>query len=319
MLSIIIVNWNAGQQLVDAVTSIAQYQHNLVLSVVIVDNASTDDSLARVEALKGLRFKLKIIRNAENRGFGAACNQGAALSRSEYLLFLNPDARLFENSLSIPLAFMKRPENVDVGIAGIQLVDENNKITRSCSRFPTVGTILAQALGINRLPSLRHLSQAMSEWGHDSTQQVDQVMGAFFLIRNSAFVFLNGFDERFFVYFEEVDLSLRAKQRGWSSVYLAQAQAYHKGGGVSEQVKAHRLYYSICSRIHYSFKHFNRIEAWTVSFITLIIEPITRLIRGVVRVSPGEVLDTARGYIMFWKDVPRIFIKIHHLKVKDQI
>ena len=65
MLSIIVVNWNAGQQLADAVTSIAQYHHNLVSSVIIVDNASTDDSLARVEALTGLRFQLKIIRNSE--------------------------------------------------------------------------------------------------------------------------------------------------------------------------------------------------------------------------------------------------------------
>ena len=312
MLSIIVVNWNAGQQLADAVTSIAQYHHNLVSSVIIVDNASTDDSLARVEALTGLSFQLKIIRNAENRGFGAACNQGAVLASSEYLLFLNPDTRLFEYSLSVPLAFMQRPENVGVGIIGIQLVDENNHIARSCSRFPTVGIFVARALGINRLPGLRHLSQAMIEWEHTSTRQVDQVIGAFFLMRHSVFESLDGFDERFFVYFEEVDISLRAKQRGWRSVYLAQALAYHKGGGVSEQVKAHRLFYSLRSRILYAFKHFNRIEAWTVSFITLIIEPLTRLMRGVVRRLPGEVSDTARGFVMLWKDMPRILMKIKH-------
>ena len=309
-LSIIVVNWNAGQQLADAVTSIGKYHHNLVSSVIIVDNASTDDSLARVEALTGLRFELKIIRNAENRGFGAACNQGAVLASNDYLLFLNPDTRLFEHSLSVPLAFMQCSENVDVGIVGIQLVDENNHIARSCSRFPTIGTVLAHTLGLNRLPSLRHLSHAMTEWEHNCTRQVDQVMGAFFLIRHSVFVLLDRFDERFFVYFEEVDLSLRAKQRGWRSVYLAQAQAYHKGGGVSEQVKAHRLFYSLRSRILYAFKHFNFIAAWTVSFITLIIEPMTRLIRGLVRRSPGEVSDTARGFAMLWKDAPRIFFKI---------
>lgn len=152
----------------------------------------------------------------------------------------------------------------------------------------------------------------MTEWEHTCTRQVDQVMGAFFLIRHSVFVLLDRFDERFFVYFEEVDLSLRAKQQGWRSVYLAEAQAYHKGGGVSEQVKAHRLFYSLRSRILYAFKHFNRIAAWTVSFITLVIEPMTRLIRGLVRRSPGEVSDTARGFAMLWKDAPRIFMKIQH-------
>jgi len=79
--------------------------------VIIVDNASTDDSLAQVEALQNLPFQLQIVRNASNRGFGAACNQGATLVISEYLLFLNPDTRLFEDSLIKPIDFMLQPNN----------------------------------------------------------------------------------------------------------------------------------------------------------------------------------------------------------------
>lgn len=306
-VSIIIVNWNAGNQLVEVVNSIALYHAGLVASVVIVDNASTDNSLALVEKrATDYPFSLNIIRNQENRGFGAACNQGAALATGEYVLFLNPDTSLFANSLSVPLAFMRRPENAEVGIVGIQLVDENNHIARSCSRFPSVGAFVAHALGINRLPGLRHLSQAMTEWGHTSTRQVDQVIGAFFLMRHSVFASLGGFDERFFVYFEEVDLSLRAKRQGWRSIYFAQARAYHKGGGVSEQVKAHRIFYSLRSRILYSFKHFNRAEAWAVCFATLAIEPGPRLVRGLFRCSGKELVDTVRGFVMLWRDVPGI-------------
>ena len=129
-IAIVIVNWNSGYQLLECISSIGlARQVDFVLSeVVIVDNNSSDNSIARVKAVTDLPFQLKIISNSENNGFGAACNQGAAAASGDFLLFLNPDTRLFEDSLSVPLAFMQRTENVDVGITGIQLIDENNHV-----------------------------------------------------------------------------------------------------------------------------------------------------------------------------------------------
>src|SRR5512138_792777 len=120
--------------------------------------------------MPNLPFQLQIVRNASNRGFGAACNQGAAFARSEYILFLNPDTRLFENSLSAPIGYMQDAANSEVGIVGIQLIDEQNHIARSCARFPTLGVFLAQATGLNRLPRLRHLNTHMVDWAHDQTR-----------------------------------------------------------------------------------------------------------------------------------------------------
>lgn len=308
-LNIVIVNWNAGLQLVDVVDSVVQYHHGLVESVIIVDNASTDDSLTHMNALSDLPFPVHIIRNTENRGFSGACNQGADKAKSGYLLFLNPDTRLFENSLSVPLAFMQRSENVDVGIVGIQLVDENNHVAQSCSRFPALKFFFAQALGINRLPGLRHLTQSMAEWAHDITQDVDQLMGAFFLVRRPLFDSLGGFDERFFVYFEEVDFSLRARQAGYRSVYLTNAQAFHAGGGTSHQVKAHRLFYSLRSRLLYGFKHFSSWQAWGLVLITLGIEPITRTFFAFVRSGLVGVQNTWRAYGMLLGDFRNILEK----------
>ena len=307
--SLVLVNWNAGSQLAEAVTSIAQHHHSLVSSVIIVDNVSVDDSLARVKALTGLPFQLHIIRNSENRGFGAACNQGAALAQSDYLLFLNPDTRLFEHSLSVPLAFMQRPENADVGIVGIQLVDEHNHIARSCARFPSLGIFLAQVFGVNRLPWLRHLTQFMVEWSHDTTQQVNQVMGAFFLIRRSLFDSLGGFDERFFVYLEEVDLSLCAYEAGWRTIYLAEAQAFHAGGGTSRSVKAHRLFYFLRSRLLYGFKHFTLWQAWTLLGVTLLLEPASRSVFSLQRGGMQDMCNTWNAYGMLYKDLPSILNK----------
>jgi len=128
----------------------------LVASVEIVDNASTDTSLALVEKrATDMPFPMLIIRNVENRGFGAACNQGAAQAIVEYLLFLNPDTIIFANSLPVPLAFMELPENAEVGVVGIQFVDENISIARSCSRFPSLGIFFLMSWVLIVYPVLR--------------------------------------------------------------------------------------------------------------------------------------------------------------------
>jgi GT2 family glycosyltransferase len=296
LLSIVIVNWNSGGQLLDVIDSIVLHHSELLVTVIIIDNASSDDSLNQIINLKNLPFNLQIIRNVDNKGFGAACNQGAALVTSEYLLFLNPDTKLFEQSLSIPIAYMQDPENGDVGIVGIQLLDEKNRIGRSCARFPTLKIFSAHALGISRLPSLSYLNVLMTEWSHDETQVVDHVIGAFFLIRRNIFKSLGGFDERFFVYLEDLDLSLRVRRAGYLCVYLAEAQAYHIGGGTSRQVKARRLFYSLHSRLLYGFKHFSSLDAWCLLFVTLAIEPWTRLALALFKTSWRDAQHTLKAY-----------------------
>jgi GT2 family glycosyltransferase len=305
-LDIILVNWNSGSRLTEAIASIAQHHDGLVSSVIVVDNASADDSLAYVGSLSDLPFPLHILRNPANRGFAAACNQGAALAGSEYLLFLNPDTRLFSDSLSAPLAFMRRPENAGVGIVGIRLIDEHDRVARSCARFPSLGIFMAQSMGLNRLPGLRHLNTHMSDWAHDGTAVVDHVIGAYYFIRRSLFESLGGFDERFFVYLEDLDLSLRARRAGWRSVYLADAQAFHAGGGTSYQVRPHRLYYSLRSRLYYGFKHFSALEAWILLGATLILEPVFRSVFSLVREGGQGVRDTWKGYAMLYKDMNNI-------------
>lgn len=307
-LSIVIVNWNAGSQLFESVSSIIQHHNGLVSSVIIVDNASTDDSLAQVETLKELPFQLQFIRNSDNRGFGAACNQGAALASTEYLLFLNPDTRLFGSSLTVPLAYMQASKNQDVGVVGIQLLDEQNSISRSCARFPTLGIFIAQALGFNRLPGLHHINMHMADWPHNETRTVDHVIGAFYLMRRSVFDSLGGFDERFFVYLEDLDLSLCVRNAGYGCVYLADAQAFHAGGGTSRNVKARRLFYSLHSRLHYGFKHFSATKAWCLLFVTLAIEPVTRLTLALIKGSLSDAFHTIQAYGLLLQSLTEVLL-----------
>jgi len=290
MVDVVIVNWNAGQQLQEAVESVLACGAPHVSQVVIVDNGSGDGSADFAEQIPGVR----LIRSAENLGFGKACNLGAAQLTGEYVLFLNPDARLFPEALEKALEFMGRKENARVGICGVQLVEEDGSIARSCARFPSLTSFLADATGLSRLiPSLGHF---MVEWDHASTRLVDQVIGAFFLVRRPLFERLGGFDERFFVYFEEVDFSYRARQLGLASAYLADARAFHAGGGTSRQVKATRLFYILRSRILYVFKHFNPLAASAVLLSTLSLELGSRCLWGVVKGGAGALRETLAGY-----------------------
>lgn len=308
-LSIVIVNWNAGLLLRDCVRSIeeAGRQGFEFDRVVIVDNCSTDGSL---DGLASATLPLKVIRNTENKGFAAACNQGAQGSRADYLLFLNPDTRLFADSLSAPLAFMEAAQNQSVGICGIQLIDEHEEVSRSCARFPAPGMFFAKIFGLDRLLPKFFRSHFMVEWGHGENREVDHVIGAFFLLRRRLFEQLNGFDERFFVYLEDLDLSLRARKLGWTSYYLADARAYHKGGGTSGQIKARRLFYSLRSRILYGYKHFPPTQAALLLLSTLCFEPLTRLTFNLLQGAFKSASETISGYLMLYRALPGIMTAV---------
>lgn len=304
-IDIVIVNWNSGVQLAECLESIRQFGEDYVGRVVVVDNGSTDGSFE----VNGAGLTFELIRTKENLGFSRACNLGAEQCTAPYLLFLNPDARLMAGSLQTALVFMNNEKSERIGICGIRLIDEFGATQRNCARFPSWRTYFGLATMLKNISPRLFPPHFLQEFDHMTSRTVDQVIGAFFLVRHNLFQELGGFDERFFVYFEELDFSLRARQAGWTTWYLAEAVAFHKGGGVSEQVKAHRLFYSLRSRILYAFKHFSRTQAWSVVGVTLLIESVSRLARGVLHGSGQELRDTARGYGMLLADLQNIIRK----------
>lgn len=279
MVTVVIVNWNAGPQLRACVDSVLAGAGGLVAECVVVDNGSRDGSAEGLAGAPGVR----VVRAGRNLGFGRACNLGARAARGEYLLFLNPDARLYPETLPAVLAHFGGADGARFGVCGVQLVDETGRVARSCSRLPTLGRLLAQAVGLDRLaPSLRCF---MTEWDHADTREVEQVIGAFYLVRRSLFEQLDGFDERFFVYFEEVDFALRARRAGWPSLYFAGARAFHAGGGTTAQAKARRLFYHQRSRWQYARKHLTAPGAAAVLALTLAGEPVARTVGAMVRLD----------------------------------
>ncbi len=291
------MNWNSGKQLRECLDSLqsAQRQGFDLQRIVVVDNASIDGS---AEELNKNDLPLQIIKSTYNLGFGAACNRAAKGTAAKYLLFLNPDTRVFSESIVSPIRYMENPLNDRIGILGIQLVDEYGRIHRSNTRFPDLKMQLSNWLGLSRLFPKRFPGMFMSELPHDETIEVDQVMGAFFLVRESLFQYLGGFDDRYFVYYEDLDFSLRARKAGWKSVYYTEAQCFHQGGGISSQVKALRLFYLLRSRILFAKKHFKPTEAVVTIWGTFSLEFLGRVIRSVIYMRFKELRDTLSAYAL---------------------
>lgn len=287
-VQVVIVNWNAGPLLAACIGSI-RLPADDVSKVVVVDNGSTDGS----DRLASFAMPVEVIRTGRNLGFAAACNLGAAQSKAEFLLFLNPDTKLEPGTLAGVLAHMSMPAARDVGVCGIRLYGDDTVPQPHTTALPTWRTIF-------------NVDLFRTRFDHRSSRRVGHVIGAFYLIRRSVFEAVGGFDERFFVYLEDLDLSLRVGHAGWGIDYLAEAGAYHLGGGTSRQVKAHRLFYATRSRIIYAFKHFAGLRPWLVAAGTLAVEPAARVARALARGSAREAADSLRACGWLWRDLPGI-------------
>jgi len=304
LLSVLIVNWNSGSLLKCCVESVhASLTPELAdrYELVILDNASSDDSIVRAALMRSE----VVLRNARNAGFGAACNQAAIRAGGEFLLLLNPDCELRLGSVERCLAELRR-EDLPVGICGVALEDETGRVAQTCHRFPGFGALLGSAVGLNAIwPRLA--DSRMTEWDHHSNRTVDHVIGAFFLIRASTFEALGGFDERFFVYLEDLDLSLRASRMGLLTRFVATPPSFHLGGGSSRQVKAERLFYATRSRMLYGFKHLPAWQAWIHAAMTLGCEPWARTAQALLRWSWQDLRSTWRGFSLVYQDLPLLW------------
>jgi GT2 family glycosyltransferase len=287
VLDIVIVNYNSGPYLRECLASVrAANQSSFSLGVVaVIDNASSDRS---AELPLDPQLPLTVISNPVNRGFGAACNQGARAGRGDLILFLNPDVRLFVDTLEMTVRFITDPDNAPVAICGGQMVGEHGEHHLSCSRFPTMAMLVAKMTGLANVapglvPRQRMTREEASRGGF-----VDQVIGAYFMIRRDVFEDLDGFDERFFLYMEEVDLAFRGARHGYLSYFMPEVPVYHRQGGSSQQVAGRRLFYLLRSQIEYARKHW---PAWQAPVLIGLIRAVELPVRAVLALVRGKYRD----------------------------
>lgn len=278
-VDIVTVNWNAGPQLAECVESVRAHDGDVVRRFIVVDNGSRDGSAD----LESDWDKLLVDKVEANLGFGRACNRGVARGDAPYVLFLNPDTRLTEPAISRALAFLESDTGREYAVCGIKLIDETGHATQHCARFPTLGTFAVVASGADKvLPGLVP-SLLMKDFDHLSSRPVDHVQGAFYLIRRSVFEQLGGFDPDYFVYLEDLDLSLRVHQAGYRTYYLAETNAFHRGGGTSGQVKGIARFYSVEARLIYARKHFGALARLAHTGMTYAVEPLATSVWHLVK------------------------------------
>lgn len=316
-LDIIIVNWNTGTQLQECLESItASGLSSLdIQRVVVVDNASTDGIDIQLDTH---RLPLVLIRNNTNRGFAAACNQGASGSHAQFLLFLNPDTRIAPDTLEKAVDQLQCLAEQDVGILSVALHRVDGSLACTCARFPTLPIILCEMLGLSRLFPELFPGHFMTRRDPATSGVVDQVIGAFFLVHRNLFEELAGFDERFFVYYEEVDFAKRAREKGRLCFYFAGAAAVHEGGGSSRQAGSNRLFYLLRSRLLYCRKHLGWTRAAVLTLATLIVEPWVRLTSDILRCQWNTAAHNVLAAGKLWLTAPKLLLASAERQPREQ-
>lgn len=260
-VNIIIVNFNTRDLLHECLVRLFDFY------IVVVDNASSDGS---VEMLREKFPSVKLIANRKNRGFGAACNQGIAATDSEFVLILNPDTQLEPSALHALLEVMQA--NPNVGLCAPRIVNPDGSLQFSCRRFPALHRLALDELGLSKqFPNSRFFgAYRMTWWNHADLREVEQPMGAALLLRKKALDDVGYFDERFFMYFEEVDLCFRLHQKGWKILFVPHAQVVHHGGQSAKQHLVEMTlarYRSMCA---FYRKHYPRWHLVFLKFIILV-------------------------------------------------
>ena len=265
----IIVSYNAAEQLVGALRSIAalpEVQADSGFAEVIVsDNGSRDESVAQAKQAYPAAL---IVENGENLGFAKACNLGARHAGAPLLFFFNPDARVHAGTLRNAVDYFDA--HPDVAMAGAKLLNEDGSTAESCGEFDTWWQAFLRSSAWGELPVFRAQANGyrLRRWDYKSERDVDLVVGAAMFIRADAFAALGGFDERFFLYHEEIDFAHRLHDRGMRVVYLPQCVVTHAGEqGGSQQTwgKSGVLGWRQRSRRLYWIKHHGLLWYWSLS------------------------------------------------------
>jgi hypothetical protein len=235
-LDVVIVSFRSRELLRECLSSLRAHPPSRPMSIVVVDNASGDGTAEMVAAEFG---EVQLIASPTNLGFAAATNLGAARGVAPYLLALNPDTAVTEGALDTVLAAIE--SHPQVAIAGARLLRHDGTLDHASKRsFPTPLSAMGHFTGIGRRPGARGRLAAYRAPEVESGP-VDAVNGAFMMMRRSAFEEAEGFDERYWMYMEDLDLSYRLAELGWTSWYEPAATVLHVKGGTTGSERSPRL------------------------------------------------------------------------------
>lgn len=252
--SILIVSYNTRELTVDCIRSVLQESRHENIEIIIVDNASTDGS---ADAIARHFPQVHLIRSRDNIGFACGNNLAAQHATGDTLLLLNPDTVIIDRGIERLIAFAA--EHPQAGIWGGRTVFADGSLNpKSCWRVMSLWSLLGQATALSAvLPRSDWFNpEGYGGWCRDSVREVGVISGCFLLIRRDLWDRLGGFDERFFMYSEEVDLCYRARQLGARPLFTPHATIIHYGGA-SEAAQASKMQKLFTGKLTFVNKHWS--------------------------------------------------------------
>lgn len=268
-VSVVIVNWNTRDMLRNCLRSVYEQTQDISFEVILVDNASSDDSVSMVRA----EFpQVLLIANERNRGFAAANNQGFEKARGRYILMLNPDTIVLDQAISKSVRYA---ENVpEAGVVGCRVLWPDRRRQNSCFCFHSVGNIALASLAFFRMHQFFHWRilhpDRYLDRDFSREQDVDVVAGCFFLIPCNVLSQVGTLDEDFFMYGEEAEFCHRVRRAGLRVRYFPDAQIIHIYGGSSDQVFHEMSLSKRLATLLFMDKTRGFIHAWTANVFMLL-------------------------------------------------
>ena len=258
-LSVVIINWNTKAALESCLKSIYKNVPFCDYEIILIDNASQDGSAEMVKN----KFPQVIVRkNTSNYGFAKACNQGIALSKGQYVLLMNADILILENTFENLLHFAQARPNAH--IFGCRILNPDRTLHQSCFMFPSVLNILICGMRLNRLfPQNRFFGRAdMTWWNARDERRVQVVKGCFMLIRRNLFSIIGVLDEDYFMYSEESDFCYRSQKAGYDVLFTPTAEVIHLGGESTKQ-----SFYTMKAQYYKSYLLFIKKHKSNISYL----------------------------------------------------
>jgi len=259
-LSVVIVNYNVQYFLEQCILSVQAASNNLKVEIIVVDNNSTDNSC---EILKKKYSEVILIKNSINVGFSKANNQAVKIAKGEYVLILNPDTVVAEDTFIQILEYAKSKQNL--GILGVKLIDGSGFFLPESKRgIPTPQVSFNKLFGVSSKQTGKYYATHLNE---NETGVVDILVGAFMLLKRTIYNEVNGFDEAYFMYGEDIDLSYKILNKGYQNYYYSKTQVIHYKGESTQKSVKYLRYFHKAMKIFYK-KHFklNRVYDFIMSF-----------------------------------------------------
>lgn len=300
-LSVVIVNYNVEYFLEQCLLSVRKAMKDIEGEVFVVDNNSVDNSVAMVRE----KFpEVNVIANKENTGFSKANNQAINISSGEYVLLLNPDTVVQEDTFTSVIDFMDA--HPDAGGLGVKMLDGKGKFLPESKRgLPTPTVAFYKIFGLSKLfPKSKRFGQYhLGYLDDDEIHEIDVLSGAFMLMRKEALDKVGLLDETFFMYGEDIDLSYRIQQGGYKNYYFPKTQIIHYKGESTKKSSINYVFVFYRAMVIFAEKHFSQQNAKTFSFLinlAIYFRAGIAILNRFIKRAALPVLDMALSILGFW-------------------